>query len=135
VDDNETGISLPIAASIGSAEFDIDDGDHFGFIWRVLPDITFDGSTEDSGPQVTMTMIPMQNSGSGPNVPASRGGNAAATVQRITNAVIETFTGQVYVRVRGRQMIFKVSSEQLGTQWQLGAPRFDIKQDGRRGNT
>jgi hypothetical protein len=56
-------------------------------------------------------------------------------VQRIANATIETFTGQIYVRVRGRQMIFEVSSNRIGTQWQLGAPRFDIKQDGRRGNT
>jgi hypothetical protein len=135
VDDNETETPLPIAASIGSSEFDIDDGDHFGFIWRVLPDITFRGSTDGTDPQVTMTMIPMQNSGSGSNIPASVGGNDSATVQRITNATIETFTGQIYVRVRGRQMIFEVSSNRIGTQWQLGAPRFDIKQDGRRGNT
>lgn len=135
VDDNETETPLPIAASIGSSEFDIDDGDHFGFIWRVLPDITFRGSTDGTEPQVTMTMIPMQNSGSGSNIPASVGGNDSATVQRITNATIETFTGQIYVRVRGRQMIFEVSSNRIGTQWQLGAPRFDIKQDGRRGNT
>lgn len=135
VDDNETDTTLPIVASIGSSEFDIDDGHNFGFIWRVLPDITFDGSTEGTTPRVTMTMIPMQNSGSGSNIPASLGGNSNATVQRITNATIETFTGQVYVRVRGRQMIFEVSSDQIGTQWQLGAPRFDIKPDGRRGNT
>lgn len=135
VDDNETGTPLPIAASIGSSEFDIDDGHNFGFIWRVLPDITFRGSTDGTDPQVTMTMIPMQNSGSGSNIPPSVGGNDSATVQRIANATIETFTGQIYVRVRGRQMIFEVSSNRIGTQWQLGAPRFDIKQDGRRGNT
>jgi hypothetical protein len=135
VDDNETATTLPIAASIGSSEFDIDDGHNFGFIWRVLPDITFRGSTDGTDPQVTMTMIPMQNSGSGSNIPPSVGGNDSATVQRIANATIETFTGQIYVRVRGRQMIFEVSSNRIGTQWQLGAPRFDIKQDGRRGNT
>ena len=135
VDDNETDTTLPIAASIGSSEFDIDDGHNFGFIWRVLPDITFRGSTDGTDPRVTMTMIPMQNSGSGSNIPPSLGGNDSATVQRIANATIETFTGQIYVRVRGRQMIFEVSSNRIGTQWQLGAPRFDIKQDGRRGNT
>ena len=135
VDDNETGTTLPIAASIGSSEFDIDDGHNFGFIWRVLPDITFRGSTDGTDPQVTMTLIPMQNSGSGSNIPPSLGGTDNATVQRIANATIEEFTGQIYVRVRGRQMIFEVSSNRIGTQWQLGAPRFDIKSDGRRGNT
>jgi hypothetical protein len=134
-DDNGEGASLvAINALIASAEFDIDDGDHFGFVWRMLPDITFRGSTAAS-PQVTMTLIPMQNSGSGYNNPISVGGNENATVTRTSTAVIEQFTGQVYVRVRGRQMILQVESNQLGCTWQLGAVRIDIKQDGRRGNS
>lgn len=131
-DDNETGTPAPINAIIGSAEFDIDDGDHFGFVYRMLPDITFRGSDTES-PQVTMTLIPMQNSGSGYNNPISVGGNSDATVVRTSTAVIEQFTGQVFVRVRGRQMIMQVESSQLGCTWQLGSPRIDIKQDGRRG--
>ena len=133
-DDNETGTTLPISAVIETAEFDIDDGDHFGFVWRILPDITFRGSDTDS-PQVTMTLIPMQNSGSGYNSPISLGGNSDATVVRTATVPIEQFTGQVYVRVRGRQMILKVESNQIGCAWQLGSPRLDIKQDGRRGNS
>jgi hypothetical protein len=133
-DDNENDVALPIEALISSAEFDIDDGDHFGFVWRMLPDITFRGSDTDS-PQVTMTLIPMQNSGSGYNNPISLGGNANATVTRTSTTVIEQFTGQVYVRVRGRQMILQIESNQLGCTWQLGSPRIDIKQDGRRGNS
>jgi hypothetical protein len=133
-DDNETGTPAAITAIIGSAEFDIDDGDHFGFVWRMLPDITFRGSNATS-PQVTMTLIPMQNSGSGYNNPISLGGNPDATVTRTSTSVIEQFTGQVYVRVRGRQMILQVESTQLGCAWQLGSPRIDIKQDGRRGNS
>jgi hypothetical protein len=133
-DDNESGTPAPITAIIGSAEFDIDDGDHFGFVWRMLPDITFRGSNVTS-PQVTMTLIPMQNSGSGYNNPISLGGNSNATVTRTSTSVIEQFTGQVYVRVRGRQMIMQVESTQLGCAWQLGSPRIDIKQDGRRGNS
>jgi hypothetical protein len=134
VDDNETGTPVAINAIISSAEFDIDDGDHFGFVYRMLPDITFRGSNIDS-PQVTMTLIPMQNSGSGYNNPISLGGNSDATVVRTSTAVIEQFTGQVYVRVRGRQMILQIESNQLGCAWQLGSPRIDIKQDGRRGNS
>jgi hypothetical protein len=133
-DDNQTGTPVAINAVIGSAEFDIDDGDHFGFVWRMLPDITFRGSTAAS-PQVTMTLIPMQNAGSGYNNPISLGGNQNATVTRTSTSVIEQFTGQVYVRVRGRQMIIQVESTQLGCAWQLGSPRIDIKQDGRRGNS
>jgi hypothetical protein len=133
-DDNVSGTPVAINAVIGSAEFDIDDGDHFGFVWRMLPDITFRGSTVTS-PQVTMTLIPMQNAGSGYNNPISVGGNSNATVTRTSTSVIEQFTGQVYVRVRGRQMIIQVESTQLGCAWQLGSPRIDIKQDGRRGNS
>ena len=133
-DDNETGTTLPINAVIETTEFDIDDGDHFGFVWRIVPDITFRGS-DTASPQVTMTLIPMQNSGSGYNSPISLGGNSDATIVRTATVPIEEFTGQVYVRVRGRQMIMKVESNQLGCAWQLGSPRIDIKQDGRRGNS
>ena len=133
-DDNATETSLPINSIIETTEFDIDDGDHFGFVWRIVPDITFVGS-DTASPQVTMTLIPMQNSGSGYNDPISLGGNSDATVVRTATVPIEEFTGQVYVRVRGRQMILKVENNQLGCAWQLGSPRLDIKQDGRRGNS
>jgi hypothetical protein len=134
-DDNETGTSLPIAASIGSSEFDIDDGHNFGFVWRVIPDLTFRNSSGDLTPQCTMTLLPMRNSGSGFNDPQSAAGSSSATIQRIATAPIEEFTGQVYIRVRGRQLIFRIESNRLGTAWQLGAPRIDIRADGRRGNT
>jgi hypothetical protein len=133
-DDNATETTLPIYSVIETTEFDIDDGDHFGFVWRIVPDITFVGS-DAAAPQVTMTLIPMQNSGSGYNDPISLGGNSDATIVRSATVPIEQFTGQVYVRVRGRQMILKVENNQLGCAWQLGSPRIDIKQDGRRGNS
>ena len=132
VDDNETGTPLPIAASIGSSEFDIDDGHNFGFVWRVIPDLTFRGSTGSNTPQCTMTLIPLVNSGSGYTDPRSTAGTSSASIQRTASAPVEEFTGQLYMRVRGRQIIFKVESNRLGTTWQLGAPRIDIKSDGRR---
>ena len=131
VDNAETATTLPIEAYISSSEFDIDDGDKFGFIYRMLPDLTFDGSTVNN-PAAVMTLLPMQNSGSGYNNPTSIGGSDNATVTRTAVVPIEKFTGQVYIRVRGRQMIMKVSSTALGVQWQLGHPRIDIKPDGRR---
>jgi len=128
-DNNETGTPLAIDAYISSSEFDIGDGHNFGFVWRMLPDLSFSGSDASPTPQVTYTLYPMQNSGSGTGTPV------AANVNKLTGAsytVTEGFTGQVFTRVRGRQMILKVGSNQLGTQWQLGATRIDIRPDGRR---
>jgi hypothetical protein len=135
VDDVESGTPVAIAANISSSEFDIGDGHNFGFVWRVLPDLTFEGSQPAGSvsgvvypdPKVDMTLLPLQNSGSGVSGSAS-----GAVVRKATYAITEQFTGQIYTRVRGRQMIFQISSSQLGTTWQLGAPRIDIRPDGRR---
>jgi hypothetical protein len=131
VDDNSTPLNLPIEAYITSSEFDIEDGHNFAFIWRVLPDITFAGSTADN-PTATMTLLPLKNSGSGYTDPASVGGQDFANITRTAVVPIEQFTGQVFIRIRGRQMAFEVRSTELGVSWQLGAPRFDIRPDGRR---
>jgi len=130
VDDNSTATTAPIEAYISSSEFDINDGHNFGYIWRVLPDLTFAESSlapDGSQPQVTLTLYPMTSSGSGAGTPA------AANVTKIAEYnITEEFTGIVYTRVRGRQMILKMSSNQIGTNWQMGAPRIDIRPDGRR---
>jgi len=131
VDDGETGTLQPIEAYVTSSEFDIDDGHNFGFIWRLLPDLTFRGSTSDS-PVVNFSLLPLQNSGSGYNSPSSVGGTNNAPVSRIATIPIEQFTGQINTRVRGRQIAMKIESTALGTTWQLGAPRIDIRPDGRR---
>lgn len=132
VDDNTTGTPQPINAYIESSEWDLQDGDSFIFIRRVLPDVTFNGSTAVS-PQLTLTIKPMKNSGSGYNNPQSVGGSPSATVTRIATAPIEQFTGQVFIRSRGRQFVMRLESDQLGTAWQMGAMRVDIKPDGKRG--
>jgi hypothetical protein len=132
VDDNATGTALPIEAYISSSQFDIGDGHNFGFVWRILPDITFRGSTAAS-PQATMYLQPLQNSGSGYNNPASVAGSSNGVVTRTAVIPVEEFTGQINTRVRGRQMAFKIDSTALGVTWQLGAPRIDIRPDGRRG--
>jgi hypothetical protein len=131
VDDNETGTPAAINAYISSAEFDLDDGHKFAFIWRVLPDITFEGSTAGS-PQATMTLLPLKSSGSGYNDPASEGGTNSSTVTRTAVLPVEQYTGQIYTRVRGRQLAMKIESDALGVHWQLGAPRIDMRPDGRR---
>lgn len=132
--DDGTGEELvPIAAYISSAEFDLNDGHNFSFVWRALPDITFRGSTNNgSPPSVTMTLLPLRNSGSGFTNPPSVGGSNSAGITRTAVFPIEEFTGQVYPRVRGRQMALRIDSTALGVAWQMGAFRLDLRPDGRR---
>jgi hypothetical protein len=132
VDCNESGTPNPIAATLVSGEFDLDEGDRFMLINRILPDITFSGSTADF-PSATMTLYPLENSGSGYYNPLSVGGNSTSTITRVTTVPIEEFTGQVFVRIRGRQIAVKIESTALGVTWKLGKPRLDIRPDGRRG--
>jgi hypothetical protein len=131
VDDNSTAMPTPIAATITSAEFDLDDGHNFMFLYRVLPDITFRGSDADS-PTARMYMQPLKNSGSGYTTPPSVGGENNRPITRTAVLPIEEFTGQIFTRVRARQMSVKVESDGLGVTWQLGAPRLDLRPDGRR---
>jgi len=130
-DDSSTNSTQPIDAYIQSSDFDIGDGQQFGFVWRIIPDINFNSSTTNQ-PSVTMQVLPRQYSGSAygtadnPTVQSSQNfSNAAAYT-------VNQFTGQVYTRLRGRQMAFRIESTGLGVAWQLGAPRIDIRPDGRR---
>ena len=131
VDDNAGESSLPIAAYIQSSDFDIGDGHNFGFVWRILPDINFNGSTVNNA-TVTMTVRPRVNSGTPygqADSPAVVSADNYGTSQ-VYN--IQQFTGQVYTRLRGRQLAFRIESTGLGVSWQLGTPRIDIRPDGRR---
>jgi hypothetical protein len=131
VDDNATSTTLPITAYVQSSDFDIGDGHNFGFVWRILPDINFNGSTVNNA-TVTMTIKPRQNSGTpygASNSPSVVSADNYGTSQ-VYN--IQQFTGQVYTRLRGRQLAFRIESTGLGVSWQLGTPRIDIRQDGRR---
>ena len=130
LNDDTTGTAVAIDAYISSSEFDIGDGHNFGFVWRVLPDLTFENAASTPAgalPAVAMTLQGLANSGSGVTSTASQPVSKSSTY-----VITEQFTGQIYTRMRGRQMIFKISSNQINTTWQLGAPRIDIRADGRR---
>jgi hypothetical protein len=137
VDNNETGTTQAITATITSAQFDIGDGDKLAFVWRMLPDLTFRGSTDGTTPALTMQLLPLLNSGSGYNDPKSVGGTSSSAEQAVTATQtypidLDTYNGQIYIRIRGRQMAMRITSNQIGTQWQLGSPRIDLRPDGRR---
>jgi hypothetical protein len=131
VDDVSGLTPVPINAYVQSSDFDIGDGHNFGFVWRILPDVNFNGSNVNE-PYVTMTVKPRQNSGTpygtadSPRVTSGDNFSTRATYN------IQEFTGQVYTRLRGRQMSFRIESNSLGVAWQLGSPRIDIRNDGRR---
>jgi hypothetical protein len=131
VDDNETTTSAAISANIASAQFDIDDGDRFAFVNRVVPDITFDGSTADN-PSATLSLIPYNSSGSGISDPTSQGGSNSGAITRSATVPVEKYTDRLDIRIRARQMSLKIESSGTGVSWQLGSPRVDIRADGRR---
>jgi len=131
VDDGTTNPPSPISSYIQSADINIGDGHNYGFAWRMIPDVTFDGSAVNN-PSVTMTLRPRQNPGSNYSPAASPTVTSTQNYQGQRNYVVQQFTEIVYVRVRGRQMAFRISSDGLGVQWQLGVPSLDIRPDGRR---
>jgi len=131
VDDNQTTSTAAISAFIESSDFDIGDGDRFSLVNRVVPDVSFDGSTADN-PAATLTLHALASSGSGRNSPVSEGGVNNATVTRTATSPVEVFTDLINIRVRGRQLSMKFSSSATGVTWQLGTPRLDIRPDGRR---
>ena len=131
VDDGTTNPPSPISAYIQSADFDIGDGHNYGFVWRMIPDITFDGSFVNN-PAVTFTVRPRQNPGANYGTADTPTVTSTQNYQGQRNYTVQQFTQIVYTRIRGRQMAFKISSDGLGVNWQLGAPRIDIRPDGRR---
>jgi hypothetical protein len=116
--------TLPIVSYIQSSPFDIGDGDNFMLIRRIIPDVDFDGSAV-ANPEATLTVIPR-------NFPGGSVQSDAADSQRVIQTTANQYTDQVFMRARARQMAFKIQSEDLGVQWQLGAPRLDARQDGSR---
>lgn len=136
VDDGSTNPPSPINAYIQSSDFDIEDGHNYGFVWRIIPDITFDGSdttgaTTDK-PFVQFTVRPKQNPGSGYGTALAPTVTSVQSYAGQTTYNVQQFTEIIYSRVRGRQMAFKVESNSVGTQWQLGVPRIDVRPDGRQ---
>ena len=128
------GTTLPINSYIQSSDFDIGDGHNFGFVWRIIPDLTFDGSDNQSPakPSAVFTVKPRQAPGAPYGTADTPTVTSTQSYATQRNYTVQEFTQIVYTRLRGRQMAFKISSDTLGTQWQLGVPRIDIRSDGRR---
>ena len=131
VDNGTANPPVPLDSYIQSSDFDIGDGHNFGFVWRIIPDISFNGSTS-AAPTVTFTVLPRQNPGS--NYGSSDLPSVASAQSYVGQSTydVQQFTQYAYCRIRGRQMSLIISSDTTGVQWQLGVPRLDIRPDGRR---
>ena len=124
-DDGSTEPVTAISAYIESSQIDMGDGDHFLFMTRMVPDVTFRNSTAAS-PAATMT-LQARNYPGGLYLQTQ-----AKAVTRTSTVPIEQWTNQVNVRLRGRAFSLKVASSDTGVGWRLGTPRVDIRPDGRR---
>ena len=111
---------------IESAAIDIGDGDKFTHIRRVIPDLTFLGSTNLSSPQAVFTLKSRRFPG------ASFDNTDSGTTTGSISGDVETFTEQLHIRSRGRSFAVRVESTALGTKWKLGSPRVDLRPDGRQ---
>ena len=129
--DHEFGLNdvdSAISAHIESSQMDIGDGENFLFIDRLIPDITFTGSTESS-PVATFTLKTRNFPGG--NYLQSDDSSVTQSVAE-SSTVVEQFTDQAFVRLRGRSFALKVASSATGVQWRLGSPRVQVRPDGRR---
>lgn len=130
-DDGSTNPVSAINAYIESADFDIGDGgNQFSFVKRIIPDVDFIGSSNTT-PSVTMTLQARNFPGIGVITSPMQDSNTAISGTKVTTQVYN-YTNQAWVRLRGRQVIFRVESDSIGTKWQLGTPRLDLQPDGRR---
>jgi hypothetical protein len=77
-------------------------------------------------------MKPRQNPGANYSTSAAAGVTSTQNYQAQRNYIVQQFTQIIYTRIRGRQMAFRVGSDGLGVNWQLGVPSYDVRPDGRR---
>ena len=124
-DDGTTDPVSPISAYIQSSPIDIGDGEQFMLLRRMIPDVDFKNSTA-ALPDVNIT-LDVKNA---PDGTYSR--EQTDVFVKTQAASVDARTEQLYFRLRGRQMRFKIASDELGVDWRLGSPRLDIRPDGRR---
>jgi hypothetical protein len=118
---HETGYNADgsaMTAFLETADFDIDDGEHFAFVRRLLPDVEFIGS--NTAPELTYTLK------SRSDATGTLSNQSSTTVTNSNNYGVSN------VRARGRQMRVRMESTDIDNAWRLGDVRLDIRQDGRR---
>ena len=126
--DHETGNDADGAPMdnvyIQSSDFDINDGDYFTFIRKIIPDVKFTGS---GGSDQTINFVLKSRDFPGDSLTTDTTQNVTSTTQKLD------------IRIRARQLTFRIESDddnlsevRLGVGWRLGDTRMDVKPDGRR---
>ena len=126
-DDGSTMPVSPISAYIEASPIDIQDGDSYAFVRRLIPDMTFAGTDSGAG-DVSVDMILKAQNFPGSNFSYSN----SSSVTRSATVPVEQYTDQAHVRLRGRSIALRVESDTVGVRWRVGMPRIDIRPDGRR---
>jgi len=124
INDGSQNPPVGIASYIESNPVDLGEGDQFMFVSRIVPDMTFRNS--QGAPSATLTLKAKDFPGS------AFFGTASQSATRSVSLPVEQYTGELFVRIRGRSMAFRIESDQLDTVWRLGAPRIEVRADGRR---
>jgi len=117
----------PIESYITTADFDIGEGEQYSFVKRIIPDIDFIGSN-NATPSVTFTVAVRNFPGQGMFTHE----DPAQTDGTFRSIQVYDYTNQHWIRLRGRQVAFKIGSDELGVKWQLGVPRLEIQPDGKK---
>ena len=125
LDDGSQSPASGITSFIESSQVTIGDGDKFFFASRVIPDITFRESTNET-PQVNLTLKARRFPGTTYNQTES------SDVTQSASTPIELFTEKADIRLRGRSFALRLESTETGVSWRLGTTRVDLRQDGRR---
>ena len=124
-DDGSVNPPAAISSYIESSQMSMGAGDNFVFLSKLIPDVTFDGSTSPS-PNVDFTLETRRFPGADYNQTTS------SNVIRSSTVPVEQFTDQVRLRMRGRSFALKIESDNTGVEWRLGTPRVELRPDGRR---
>jgi len=125
LDDGSTNPASAITSYIESSQMDLGEGDQFAFVRRIVPDLTFRDSTNET-PGASMT-VKMRN------FPGDAYTNStASSIEKTASVPVEQFTDQVHLRLRGRSFAFRIETTDTGIAWRLGSPRLDVRPDGRR---
>ncbi len=106
----------PMTAYVESGDLEIEEGQRFMMISRVIPDFAFSGTTSDASIDMTIK---------GKDFPLG-------STSTLATATVTSSTDQNHVRARARHPIVRLESSGSGYGWRLGDLRFDIRSDGRR---
>jgi hypothetical protein len=127
-DDGSQDPAVAIPAYATSTPTELGAGDQFQFIRRMIPDVTFRYGIA-ANPKVTFILEGLDEPGSGID---DEDDSSAVTRSGLSTLTVERFTKKTYPRLRARSVRLTIRSDDIGVSWRMGAPRIDIRSDGKK---